>query len=77
MYIYIYIYIYIYRCKVKGNIQYCKYKGWPHCDINIRNTEEAILFHHPHHQRAEKVKFRTENVLLVPGSKRFHLLPGT
>ena len=27
-----------------------------------------LLFHHPHHQRAEKVKFRAENVFLLPGT---------
>ena len=39
------------------------------------------LFHRPHPQGAEKVKFWAENVFLLPGtssgSKRFHLLPGT
>ena len=34
------------------------------------------LFHHPHHQRAEKVKIRAENVFLLPGTS-FHLVPGT
>ena len=28
----------------------------------------AILFHHPHHQRAEKVTIRAENVFLLPGT---------
>ena len=27
-----------------------------------------LLFHHQHHQRAEKVKFRAENVFLLPGT---------
>ena len=26
------------------------------------------LFHHPNHQQAEKVKFREENVFLLPGT---------
>ena len=26
------------------------------------------LFHHPHHQRTEKVKFKAENVFLLPGA---------
>ena len=46
----------------------------------MSNTEEIMkvrlypallliyLFHHPHHQWAEKVKFRAENVFLLPGT---------
>ena len=33
----------------------------------IANVYE-ILFHHPYHQREEKVKSRAENMFLLPGT---------
>ena len=31
------------------------------------------LFHHPYYQRAENVKFRAENVFLLPGTSGYFM----
>ena len=36
----------------------------PFYDLAQGHIGNSLSFHHPHHQRAEKVKFRAENVFL-------------